>query len=112
MRGQPQRPAETTQRRFVVGQQMRPTQTVELQTVLNRPQEPVRRREVRRILTPHVSTVGQRVEGRQGRDTARARVASPVHELQQLDGELDVTKTTGSELELALRLCGGQGFFD
>src|SRR3954447_2554679 len=83
-------------------------QLVQLKSMLDRPQEPVRRRKLRSIVASDVTTGSERLERDEGRRAAQRLIAATVHELQELHGELDVTKTTGSELHLAVDLDGGQ----
>ena len=75
--------------------------------MLERAQEGVRRGEGLAVLAPDVATPGQRVERAEGRGTAELPVGPSVHQLQELDGELDVTQPAGAELELAVGLAGG-----
>ena len=64
-------------------------------------QEPVRLREVVGVGAADVAAVGQGREGRQGSRDAEPVVGAAVHELQELDGELDVAQPARAELELA-----------
>ena len=75
---------------------MRAAQLVDLQQVLGLAQEPVRLREVVGVGAADVTAVGQGGErGQRGRD-AEPVVGAAVHELQELDGELDVAQPARS----------------
>ena len=76
--------------------------------MLDPAQEPVRRRHRRRIGAADVAACGQGRERRQRGGLAQRLVAAAVHELEQLDGELDVPQAARPELELAAGLVGGQ----
>ena len=56
------------------------------------------------VLAPDVAAPGQLGERAQRRRRADPLVGAAVHELQQLDGELDVAQPAGAELELPLGL--------
>ncbi len=110
-RGQPhppQRPADLPQHRRVLGQQVRAPQLAQLQQVLDPAQEPVRRRHRRRVGAADVAAGGQRGQGRQRARLAQPLVGPAVHELQQLDRELDVAQAARSELQLPAGLVRGQ----
>ena len=80
--------------------------------MFEQPQELVRRRQVGGVVAADVAAGaqrGQRVDRR--RDVQRLVVAA-VHQLQQLDGELDVAQSAGAELELAGPHPGGHEFLD
>ena len=62
----------------------------DLQTMLQRAEEPVRVRERSRIVPADVPLVREDQEGTEGVGLAEAFVATAVHDLQQLDRELDV----------------------
>ena len=60
-----------------------------------------------RVLAAHVPALGQVGEGFEGVAGAQGVVDTPVHELEQLHGELDVAKPTGAELEFTVaHVCG------
>ncbi len=72
----------------------------ELQAVLEQPQEPVVPRELRGLGAADVALVGECDERGKCRDLPHLVVVLPVHELQQLDRELDVAQSAGAELQL------------
>ena len=80
----------------VLGHQVRAAHPAQLQAVLGRPQEPVRVGQADRVVAADVATGVQRGEGRQGRPESQRLVAATVHELQQLDRELDVAQARPS----------------
>ena len=83
-------------------------QPAELQQVLGAAQEPVGGAEFLRVGPADVAAGGQRGQRGQRRGRAQRLVGAAVHELQQLDGELDVAQPARAELELAPGLPGGQ----
>ena len=68
---------------------MRTGQLVELEQVLDLPEETVGVGQVAGIVPGHVTARRQR-RRRQGRWAAQRLIGAAVHELQELDGELDV----------------------
>ena len=56
------------------------------------------------VVAPHVAVAGQVGERAQGGRGADLLVDPAVHQLQQLDGELDVAQAAAAQLELALGL--------
>ena len=82
---------------------MRAAQLVELQQVLGLAQEPVRLPEVLGVGAADIALVGEGGQGGERGGDAQPLVGPAVHELQQLDGELDVAQAAGAELELAAR---------
>src|SRR3954447_23666377 len=83
---------------------MRATQRMKLQPMLDKAKEAVRRRQPGGVLASDITSGRQRVERDKRRAAAQLLVASPVHELQQLHGELDIAQTTGTELDLTVDL--------
>ena len=81
-------------------------QVLELDAVLERAQEGVRRGQGLAVLAADVAAPGQRGERAQRRRVAELPVGAPVHELEELDGELHVAQPAGAELELAVGLAG------
>ena len=104
---QPERAAEAAQVGLVLGDQVGAAQPVELDAVLHGAQEAVRVVELRGVGAADVAAGGERLQGVQGGAAAQRGVAAAVHELEQLDGELDVPQPAGAELELAVDLGGG-----
>ena len=81
----------------------------QLEAVLDGPQEAVRRGEGRGVVGAHVAGVRQIGQCRQCRRRSDAVVVAPVHELQELHGELDVADPAPAPLHLALgELAAGQ----
>ena len=87
---------------------MRAAQVEQLDAVLQQPHEPVRAAEVLAVVASDVAVVDQGL-------AAPSRVAADpqplvdpaVHQLQQLDGELDVAQPAGAQLDLAVGLAAG-----
>ncbi len=90
-----------------VGQHVGAAQLVELDPVLDGTQEPVRQTEALAVLATDVAVVDERPECEQGRPDPQPLVDATVHQLEQLDGELDVAQPALAELELAALLPGG-----
>ena len=80
---------------------MRAAQVDQLDAVLEHAQETVGAIELSRVVAADVAGLAQRVDGRGGGAHAQGLIDPAVHELQQLDGELDVPQAAGAELELA-----------
>src|SRR5690606_40685895 len=80
----------------------------ELDAVLHEPQEAVVATELARLRPADVAALGESVERVEGRTLPDPVVHLAVHELQQLDRELDVAPTARSELELHDDLVGGE----
>ena len=97
-------PRQPAQRFFVVRRRkgVRSLHPLQLQTMLEQSQELVRGGEVGCVVAADVSTLGERGEGIDGAQHTESFVGAAVHELQQLDGELDVAQTSASELDLPL----------
>ena len=102
------RPAQPAKYGGILGQGVRAAEPAELQQVLGAAQEPVGGAEFLRVGPADVAAGGQRGQRGQRRGRAQGLVGAAVHELQQLDGELDVAQPAGTELELAPGLPGGQ----
>lgn len=99
--------SEAAQIGLVLGDEVGAAQPVELDAVLHGPQEAVRLVELGGVGAADVSAAGEGGERVEGGAAVQSRVAAAVHELEQLDGELDVPQSAGAELELALDLgCG------
>ena len=88
---------------------VRAAQVLELDAVLERAQERVRRMQRLAVLAPDVPTGGERVERLQGAGGAEVLVGAAVHQLQELDRELDVAQPAGAELELAVGVASRDG---
>ena len=86
-------------------------QLVELEQVLDLPEEPVGVGQVAGVVPGHVTARRQRRQRRQGRRAAQRLIGAAVHELQELDGELDVPQAAGAQLDLPARLRRGQRLF-
>src|SRR4051812_5047986 len=78
------------------------TQLMQLQPMLDEAKEAVRRRQPGGVLASDITSGRQRVERDKCRAAAQRLVAAPMHELQQLYGELDIAQTTWSELDLTV----------
>ena len=59
-----------------------------------------------------VSAFGERLERRQRRRLTQGLIRPAVHELKQLDRELDVPQAAGAELDLPVGFAGGQVRYD
>ena len=76
--------------------------------MLDTAQEPVGAGQPRRILPAHVAARGQRVQRVQGGPDPQRLIGPAVHQLEQLDRELNVAQAARAQLELTARLIGGQ----
>ena len=103
-----QGPAELAQQRGVGGQRVRPAELAELEQVFDRAQESVGVGQVSRVVPADVAAGRERLERRQRRRLAQRLIRPAVHELQQLDRELDVPQAAGTELDLPVGFAGGQ----
>jgi hypothetical protein len=83
---------------------VRAAQVLQLDAVLQGAQELVRRVQRLAVLASDVPARGEGVERRQGARGPEVLVGATVHQLQELDGELDVPQPARAELELAVRL--------
>ena len=72
----------------------------DLQAVLQPPQESVRVGERRGVGLGDVALGGERVQRRKGVRAPQTGVAPAVHDLEQLDGELDVANAAAAALDL------------
>jgi hypothetical protein len=101
---QPRGAGQPAQGRGVLGggQQVGAAQLLQLQAVLEQAQEAVGRGEVGAVVAGDVPAVRQRRERLQRRRRAQRLVGAPVHELQELHGELDVAQPAAPQLQLAL----------
>lgn len=99
--------AEAPQVVLVLGDEVGAAQPVELDAVLHGPQEAVRVVQLGGVGAADVAAGGEGVQGVEGGAGVQGGVAAAVHELEQLDGELDVAQAAGAEFELAVDLGGG-----
>ena len=114
VRSDVRRPSQPAQLLVVVGlrQHVGALHALQLQAVFEQPQEFVGRSQVGGVVAADVSPgaqCGQRVDRRC--DVQRLVVAA-VHQLQQLDRELDVAQSAGTEFELAGAFPCGDEFLD
>ena len=112
VRGEPGGAGEPAVALLVVrlGQLVGAFEALQLQPVLQQAQKLVCLGEHARVLAPHVTRRGQGRQGVEGVAGAQGVVDAPVHELQQLHGELDVAKPAGAEFELAASHLGRNVF--
>ena len=89
------------------GHDVRAAQPVKLDAVLHGPQETVGAVELRGVRSPDVAMRRELLQREQGRRAADEDVAASVHQLKQLDRELDVAQPTPAELELAVCVPAG-----
>src|SRR3954454_16158266 len=82
---------------------------MELDAVLEGAQELVGSVQGVAVLPSDVPAGGEDVERLERAGVAEMLIGAPVHQLEQLDGELDIAKATGSQLELAVGLAGRNG---
>ena len=75
--------------------------------MLKQPQKPVVPRELGGLDPADVPLLGKRAEGAERGDLAHRGVGLPVHQLEQLDGELDVAQSARPELELHVEFIHG-----
>ncbi len=91
---------------------MRAAQVVQLEQVLGLAQEAVGGGQVVGVLAADIAAPRERRQGGQGTRGAHPLVGAAVDELQQLDGELNVAKPAGAELQLAAGHVLGQRGLD
>ena len=96
----------------VLGQQVGAAQPLQLQPVLGPAQERVGGGHLGAVGAPDVAAPDQRPQAHQGARQPQVRVGPAVHQLQQLDGELDVPQAAGAELEFAVALPFGDVLLD
>ncbi len=96
----PAGPAQAAQYGLIFGQGVGPAQLVELEQVLDLAQEPVGVGQVPGVFPGDVAALGQRGQRGQGGRAAQGLVGATVHQLQQLDRELDVAQAARAELDL------------
>jgi hypothetical protein len=106
--GEPAQPVLVVRIRQPVGA----AQPLELKSVLDLAQEPVRLGQCLAVGAADVAAVGERLERVERAAGAQRRVAPAVHELEQLDRELDVPQPAPAELDLAVGVPGGQALLD
>ena len=75
-------------------------QAEQLDAVLERPHELVRQAEALAVVAAHVAVVDQCLQRVQGGPIPQPLVDPAVHQLQQLDGELDVPQAARPQLDL------------
>ena len=75
---------------IIVRQQVGAPQIEKLDPMLERPQEPIGQRKPLAVLAAHIAVVDQAPQCWQRGARPQSLVDPPVHELQQLHGELDV----------------------
>ena len=109
---QVQGPSEPPQVGLGGRHEVRAPQPVQLDAVLEGAQDLVGVGEHGGVRSPHVATGRQRGEGVERGARVQALVGAAVDQLEQLDGELHVAQTTGTELELAGGLGGGDVLLD
>ena len=80
----------------------------QLHPMLGGAQKPVGVVQADGVVAADVPAVAQRVQRRQGAGDPQRLVDAPVHQLQQLDRELDVAQSPGPELDLAGHHVGGE----
>ena len=76
----------------------------QLQPVLDIAEPSVRGCKAGPVVICDVAAVDESVQGIERVATADPRIASPVNQLQQLDGELDVPDATRAKLHVIVRL--------
>ena len=91
---------------LVLGDDVGTPQPVQLDPVLEGAQERVGVVQRLAVLAADVPAAGQLGQRAQRGGRPDPLVGAAVHELEQLDGELDVAQPAGAELELALGLAG------
>ncbi|RAO47424.1 hypothetical protein PSN01_04887 [Micromonospora saelicesensis] len=96
--GEPAQPAR------LGGHCVRTTQALELQPVLDAAQEAVAAQQGLAVGPTDVAAGDERPQRRDGSWRAQRLITATVHELQQLDGELDVAQPARTALDLALQL--------
>ena len=102
------RPPQPAKYGGILGQGVRAAEPVQLEQVLGAAQEPVGGAELVGVGPADVAAGGQRGQRGQRGGRAQRLVRAAVHQLQQLDGELDVTQPARAQLELAPGLPGRQ----
>lgn len=92
--------------------QVRASHPLHLDAVLEGAQEPIGRGQGRGVLPTDIAATGQGLQRRDRRAGAQGLVRAAVDQLEQLDGELDVTQSALAELELSIGLGGGHVVLD
>jgi hypothetical protein len=105
-RRETRRPPEHAKGLLLARHEMRTAQAGELQPVLEQPQESVVAPELGGFDATDVAALSEGVERVERRPAPHGGVGVAVHELQQLDGELDIAEPPGPELELDVDLVG------
>ena len=95
-----------------LGQQVGAFEALQLKPVFEQPQELVGRRHVGGVIPADVAAAPQRRQCVDGGGHMQLVVVAAVHQLQELDGEFDVTQTAAAEFELAGPHAGGHQFLD
>ena len=106
--GQPQRAADPAQHLGLLGHGVGPPQVPELEQMLDPAQEPVGGGQLGRVLPADVPARGEHGQGGQGGRLAQRLIDPAVHELEELDGELDIPQPARAELDLPARRRRGQ----
>ena len=101
---QPQRAAEAAQVGLVLGHEVGAPQPVQLDAVLHGAQEAVGAVQLGGVVPADVAAGDSASSASRVLPLRSVVVAAAVHELEQLDGELDVAQPAGAELELAVDL--------
>ncbi|MGX1407773.1 prevent-host-death family protein [Streptomyces ambofaciens] len=104
---QAQGAAETAQVGLVLGHQVGAAQPVQLDAVLHGAQKPVRLVELGGVGAADVAARGEGRQRVQRGAAVQGGVRPPVHQLEELHGELDVPEAAGPELELPVDLGDG-----
>ncbi len=104
---QPQGAPEAALVGLVLGDEVGAAQPVELDAVLHGAQEAVGVVELDGVGPADIAAGGEGLQGVQGGAAAQGHVGAAVHQLEQLDGELDVPEAAGAELQLAFDLGDG-----
>jgi len=105
---QPEAAGQPAEVHLVLRHQVGAPQAVQLDAVLQQPLQAVGGGQVEAVRASDVAVVDQRPQRLEGSPQPQALVRPPVHQLQQLDAELDVPQTAGTELDLVVGFPGGQ----
>ena len=86
--------------------QVGPLQTRELDAVLEQTKRPIRHIKFTGLSTSHIPRTRERAQGAEGVLRADSVIRCAVDQLEQLNGEFDVPKTTRAELDLIIHILG------